>query len=268
MYGRILNTFQRLNEAREKALVGFVTAGDPSPERSLEIALAMAGAGLDILELGVPFSDPTADGPVIQRASARALAQGVALPGIFDLVRRIREHSGIPIVLFSYYNPIHAHGAAAFQRDAASAGADGMLVVDLPPEEAAEMDDVSPRPALPRIRLVAPTTPPGRIARIAAGAAGFLYLVSRTGVTGTEGVDMADIRAQVGRIRAESHLPVCVGFGISRPSDAAAVAAAADGVVVGSAFERIIEENLSAPDLASRVADKVRELKEAVRCAV
>ena len=265
MYCRISKTFQRLKASGEKALVGFVTAGDPSLERSLEIALAMAEAGLDILELGVPFSDPTADGPVIQRASARALAQGVALPGVFDLVRRIREQSGIPIVLFSYYNPIHAHGPAAFLQDAVAAGADGLLVVDLPPEEAAELGDAG---GLSRIRLVAPTTPSGRIAGIAAGADGFLYLVSKTGVTGSEGIDMSEVRHQVARIRAVSPLPVCVGFGISTPESAAAAAAVADGVVVGSALVRIVEEHHDTPDLPEKVAAKVRELKEAIRCAV
>jgi tryptophan synthase alpha chain len=265
MNNRIFKTFQRLQLARDKALVGFVTAGDPSLDRSLEIALAMAGAGLDVLELGVPFSDPTADGPVIQRASARALAAGIDLNAILGLVRALRRESEIPIVLFSYYNPIHAYGPAAFLRDAGASGADGLLVVDLPPEEAEELDGGG---TLSRIRLVAPTTPPERVARIAARAAGFLYLVSRTGVTGSEGIDMNEVREQVARIRAASPLPVCVGFGISTPESAAASAAVADGGVVGSALVRIIEEHCDAPDLPERVAAKVRELKEAIRCAV
>jgi len=265
MNERIFKKFSDLKANREKALAGFVTAGDPSPDRSLDVARAMIAAGLDILELGVPFSDPTADGPVIQRASARALAAGVDLKAILELVRTLRRESEVPIVLFSYYNPIHAHGPAAFLQDAVAAGADGLLVVDLPPEEAAELGDAG---GLSRIRLVAPTTPSGRIAGIAAGADGFLYLVSKTGVTGSEGIDMSEVRHQVARIRAVSPLPVCVGFGISTPESAAAAAAVADGVVVGSALVRIVEEHHDTPDLPEKVAAKVRELKEAIRCAV
>lgn len=265
MNNRISKKFSELKNKREKALVGFVTAGDPSLDRSLEIVRAAIGAGVDVLELGVPFSDPTADGPVIQRASARALAAGSNLPAIFELVRALRRESEVPIVLFSYYNPIHAYGPADFLRNAAAAGTDGLLVVDLPPEEAAELGHGSD---LCRIRLVAPTTPPERIARIASGAAGFLYLVSKTGVTGSEGIDMSEVREQLSRIRAVSPLPVCVGFGISSPESAAAAAAVADGVVVGSALVRIVEEHRDAADLPARVAAKARELKEAIRCAV
>jgi tryptophan synthase alpha chain len=262
---RINNTFMKLKELGEKALVGFVTAGDPTPGRSLEIARAVIEGGADVLELGVPFSDPTADGPVIQRASARALAAGIDAGAILGMVRALRRESGIPIVLFSYYNPIHAYGPAAFQQDARDAGADGLLVVDLPPEEAAELGDGG---KLDRIRLVAPTTPPERVAKIAAGAAGFLYLVSKTGVTGSEGIDMGEVQQQVARIRAVSPLPVCVGFGISTPEAAAEAAFVADGVVVGSALVRIIEEYRDAPDLPERVVVKVKELKEAIRCVV
>lgn len=265
MNNRIFKTFSHLQQNREKALVGFVTAGDPTLEKSLEVVRAVIAGGADILELGVPFSDPTADGPVIQRASARALAAGTDMKAILGLVRALRRESEVPIVLFSYYNPIHAYGPAAFLRDAAAAGADGLLVVDLPPEEAEELGENSD---LCRIRLVAPTTPPGRVARIASGAAGFLYLVSKTGVTGSEGIDMGEVRGQVSRIRAVSPLPVCVGFGISTPESAVAAAAVADGVVVGSALVRIIEERRGDSDLPARVAAKVRELKEAIRCVV
>ena len=265
MNNRIFKKFSVFIDKREKALVGFVTAGDPTLDRSLEVARAVIEGGADIVELGVPFSDPTADGPVIQRASARALAAGVNIEAVLGIVRKLRRDSEVPIVLFSYYNPIHAYGPAAFLRDAAAAGADGLLVVDLPPEEEAELGDGR---GLDRIRLVAPTTPPERIERIAAGAAGFLYLVSKTGVTGSEGIDMSEVRQQVIRIRAASPLPVCVGFGISTPESAATAAAIADGVVVGSALVRIVEELRDALDLPARVAAKVRELKEAIRCAV
>ncbi len=265
MNKRINKTFLKLREMGEKALLGFVTAGDPTLEQSLDVARAVIAGGVDVLELGVPFSDPTADGPVIQRASARSLAAGADMNAILGLVRALRRESEVPIVLFSYYNPIHAYGPGKFQRDAAAAGADGLLVVDLPPEEAAELGDGG---GLDRIRLVAPTTPPERVARIAAGAAGFLYLVSKTGVTGSEGIDMSEVRRQVDRIRAVSPLPVCVGFGISTAESAATAAAVADGVVVGSALVRIVEEHRGAPDLAARVVAKVSELKEAIRCAV
>jgi tryptophan synthase alpha chain len=265
MNNRIIKTFEQLKANGEKALVGFVTAGDPTVKRSLDIIRAMIGAGLDVLELGVPFSDPTADGPVIQRASARALSGGAGLPAILTMIRELRRDSGIPILLFSYYNPIHAYGTAALLQDARAAGADGLLVVDLPPEESAELGDPE---GLCLIRLVAPTTPPKRVARITAGAAGFLYLVSKTGVTGSEGIDLREVREQVARIRDVSMLPVCVGFGISTPDTAAASAASADGVVVGSALERIIEGHLDDPELPALVAAKVRELKEAILCVV
>ncbi|MCE5244813.1 MAG: tryptophan synthase subunit alpha [Syntrophobacteraceae bacterium] len=261
---RIDRTFERLRARGERALVGFVTAGDPTAEKSLEIVRTMCAAGLDILELGVPFSDPTADGPVIQRSSGRALRAGMTLAGVLRMVREIRRTTEIPVVVFTYYNPILAYGAAAFHRDAVSAGADGVLVVDLPPEESSDLTSQWPDESLALIRLVAPTTPPERMSAIAAQASGFLYLVSMTGVTGSAGIDPEEIRAVTRELTSRSRgTPVCIGFGISTPDQVAALGSIADGAVVGSAFERIIEANLDRPELPETVGEAVRSLKNA-----
>jgi tryptophan synthase alpha chain len=260
---RIDATFARLARRQEKALVGFVTAGDPDVGRSMQIIAAMCGAGLDLLELGVPFSDPTADGPVIQRSSARARAAGVGLGQVLDMIAVLRRQVEIPMVVFSYYNPIRAYGAAAFHRDARAAGADGVLVVDLPPEESAELTDRWPDSGLCLIRLTAPTTPPERMQRIAASASGFIYHVAQLGVTGGAGLRPEEIADPLRELRAATRLPICVGFGISSPAQVAAVARIADGVVVGSAFERLIEDHLGRPDLPEILAGRVAELKRA-----
>jgi tryptophan synthase alpha chain len=262
---RIQETFEQLMARHEKALVAFVTAGDPDPARSLEVIEALCDAGVDILELGVPFSDPTADGPVIQRSSGRALAAGMTLARVFQMTATIRRFSQVPIVLFSYYNPILAYGLDRFYREAVASGADGVLVVDLPPEESDEMTSRWEGNALDVIRLVAPTTPMERMKRIAAEASGFLYLVSMTGVTGSGGLDLHEVSEVAGRLRSVSPLPICVGFGISTPEQTARVAGMADGVVVGSAFERVIEDNLDDPNLAGRVGTFAGALKEATR---
>ncbi|MGW8186320.1 MAG: tryptophan synthase subunit alpha [Desulfobacterales bacterium] len=260
---RIDATFDRMKQKNESALVGFVTAGDPKPDASLQILDAMCRAGVDVLELGIPFSDPTADGPVIQRSSARALKGGMSLQRAFEVTRRLRTRFSLPIVLFSYYNPILQYGTAAFYRSATEAGADGVLVVDLPPEESAEFTDHRVDTDLHLIRLIAPTTPPVRMRRIAAAGSGFLYLVSKTGVTGSDGLNTVDITQKMADLRAVTSLPICVGFGISTAADVAAIAAIADGVVIGSAFERTIENNIDRPDLADRIAAQVREYKAA-----
>jgi len=262
---RIAETFQRLQQARQKALVGFVTAGDPDPERSLAIIRAMCDNGVDILELGVPFSDPTADGPVIQRSSGRALKSHMTLADVLAMAARIRRLTPIPLILFSYYNPILAYGRRRFYSDAVAAGADGVLVVDLPPEESDEFTTAWAGTELALIRLIAPTTPARRMARIAAGASGFLYLVSKTGVTGSDGLNTSQVADNLARLRDVSDLPICVGFGISTADDVRAVARTADGVVIGSAFERLIEEHLEAPDLLERVARQTRAYKDATR---
>ncbi|OQX23089.1 MAG: tryptophan synthase subunit alpha [Desulfobacteraceae bacterium IS3] len=261
---RIDETFKRLRQKKEKALVGFVSAGDPNISQSLRLIKAMCESGVDILELGVPFSDPTSDGPVIQRSSGRALKSGVNLKAVIEMTREIREFfARAPIILFSYYNPVLAYGNKAFYNDALAAGADGLLIVDLPPEESDEMTSEWPGNDLSLIRLIAPTTPQERMAKIAASASGFLYLISKIGVTGSDGLDTGDISEHIKRLRSVTQTPICVGFGISTPQEVAAVASHADGVVIGSAFERLIEENLENPEIVSVLAEKVRACKAA-----
>lgn len=262
---RIEKCFYDLQQTDEKAMVGFVTAGDPTPDLSLEIILSMCESGLDILELGVPFSDPTADGPVIQRSSERALSNKVSLETVIAMTRSIREKTEIPVILFSYYNPIFTYGCERFYQDALSAGADGVLVVDLPPEESQELTKDWDNRKFCLIRLVAPTTPKDRMSLIANDATGFLYLVSMTGVTGSSGLDLNEVNRTTAILRSTTKLPICVGFGISRPQDAAAIAGVADGVVVGSAFEKLIEDNLEDPQLSERISDLVRSLKAATK---
>jgi len=264
---RIERRFAQLKSRNESALVGFVTAGDPDPARSFEIVQAMCRAGMDILELGVPFSDPTADGPVIQRSSSRALKSGTKMGPILQMTERLRKNTDIPIILFSYYNPILAYGAGRFYAEAVDAGADGALVVDLPPEESAELTAGWDFSRFALIRLIAPTTPPQRMRAIAEGAAGFLYMVSKTGVTGSAGLDAAAVERHVAMLRQTTDLPVCVGFGVSTADDVAALSRTADGVVIGSAFERLIEENLDRPDLPALVAERTRAYKAATRRA-
>lgn len=260
---RMEETFKRLKNNNEKALVGFITAGDPDMETSVSIISAMCENGADILELGVPFSDPTADGPVIQRSSGRALKAGMNLGSVIEMTRKIRQNTDVPIILFSYYNPIMAYGIDRFHTDAVDAGADGVLVVDLPPEESEELTGNWTGNDLCLIRLVAPTTPPGRMEMIARDAAGFLYMVSMTGVTGSGGLDITQIGECVEMLKKSASVPICVGFGISTPSDVAAVSAIADGVVIGSAFERTIEENLDNPDLPSIIGKQTAAYKKA-----
>jgi len=262
---RIDKTFKELKQKKESALVGFVTAGDPDIDTSMAIISAMCEAGVDILELGIPFSDPTADGPVIQRSSQRALKQGVTLQKVLSMTAELRQTFSIPIILFSYYNPILAFGLKEFYTAAKAAQADGLLVVDLPPEESDEMTSLWPDDDLALIRLIAPTTPAERMVRITESASGFLYLVSKTGVTGSDGLDVGEISHHTEKLRAITSLPICVGFGISTPADVAAIASTAEGVVIGSAFERTIEENHEDPNLAARLADQVRSLKEATK---
>jgi len=260
---RIQKQFEILKQNSSKALVGFVTAGDPDVDTSLKIITAMCENGMDILELGVPFSDPTADGPVIQRSSARALKNHVSLDTVLKMVRRIRKNTEIPIIIFSYYNPILAYGVGRFRPDAVSAGADGVLVVDLPPEESDELTSGWTDGDFSLIRLLAPTTPKERMMQIASSASGFLYLVSKTGVTGSDGLDSSEIGTQMNILRSITNLPVCVGFGISSADDVAVVASLSDGVVIGSAFERLIEENTGKPGLPDLLGKRTAEYKAA-----
>lgn len=244
---RIEAALRRAASEKRAALIPFLVAGDPSPGETPALVAALAEAGADVVELGVPFSDPVADGPAIQRASERALAGGTTLPRTLDLVRRIRERTEVPLVLFGYLNPILAFGVPALCREAPGAGIDGLLVVDLPVEEGAGMRDAFRAAGLDTIQLAAPTSGAERIRRIAAESRGFVYAISRTGVTGAR-AELADGLAElVAAVRKATSLPVAVGFGVSRPEQAREVAALADGVVVGSALVEAIAGAPSAP---------------------
>ena len=260
---RIKKKFQQLKELGETALVGFVTAGDPDLDKSLDIVKSMCEAGLDILELGIPFSDPTADGPVIQRSSKRALAAGTTLPKVLKMTENVRNTSDIPIILFSYYNPIYAYGVEKFYNDAVKAGADGVLIVDLPPEESDELTKFFKNDDFSLIRLIAPTTPPERMKKIAKSATGFLYLVSKTGVTGSDGLNTSSIENISNELCSLSEIPVCIGFGISTNDDVANISKYSEGVVIGSAFERTIETNINNANLVSIITKQVKEYKNA-----
>ena len=262
--GRIAKTFKRLKDQDEKALVVYLTAGDPDLPTTEDLIKALAAAGVDILEIGVPFSDPTADGPIIQAASLRALQNGATLAKILDMIERVRETSEIPIVLFGYYNPVFMYGNEAFARGAKAAGVDGILVVDLPPEEAAELRVYTDRAGIDFISLLAPTTPDQRKRLIAEKAGGFLYYISVTGVTGTAKPNVEDVKRDMTKIRKISNLPVVVGFGISTPDQAAEIAPHADGVVIGSAMVSMIAENACRDDLIPLVTSFAGALKKAM----
>jgi tryptophan synthase alpha chain len=253
---RIGARFEKLKQEGRAAFVAFVTAGDPSLDRTVEVAVEMDKAGVDVLELGVPFSDPLADGPVIQRSSQRALDRGVTLADVLAVVRRIREKSEIPIVLFSYYNPILRYGLDALVRDARAAGVDGSLVTDLPPDEAGEWIAAARQVDLDTVFLAAPTSPPARLKAVAEASRGFVYAVSRTGVTGERESISIDASPLVTAVKHGTALPVALGFGISKPAQVAAAAKVADAVVVGTTLVRFLEEH---PD--GDIAGQVRWLK-------
>ncbi|PLX79821.1 MAG: tryptophan synthase subunit alpha [Desulfuromonas sp.] len=239
---RIESTFNKLKDQGRKALVPFVTAGDPSLEATARLIPALAEAGADIIELGVPFSDPMADGPTIQASSLRALEQGVTLKRILDMVAEVRKSCEVPIVLMGYFNPVFCYGVERFAADAGSAGVDGILIVDLPPEEAQEIRPYLKKHQIDFITLLAPTTPENRQRQLAAEAEGYIYYVSMTGVTGVATVNRDAIADAVTSLRQHSPVPVAVGFGVNSPETAAGIAAISDGVVVGSALIKKIEE--------------------------
>jgi tryptophan synthase alpha chain len=243
---RIATRFAELKARHRAGFVPFVTAGDPDFETSLAILKALPGAGADVIELGMPFSDPMADGPAVQASSLRALRAGANMNRTLDLVREFRKGDGkTPVVLMGYYNPIHIRGAEHFAREAADAGVDGLLVVDLPPEEDAVLREPARALGLDVIRLVTPTTHDARLIRVLAGASGYLYYVSITGVTGTKSFAEDAVTAALARIRKASSLPVAVGFGIKSPSQAAQIARIADAAVVGSAIVNVIADHQS-----------------------
>ncbi len=262
---RIRDAFATAHKSRRAALVAYITAGDPSLERTPELARALRRGGADLLELGVPFSDPIADGPTNQRAAERALAAGATLPGVLDSVRAIRADEDIPLVLFTYANPVLQYGVDRFAEDAAAVGVDGVLFTDVPVEELGRFEPALRRSGLDRILLVTPTSTKERIKTAARRGSGFLYLVSRTGVTGTQSELDAALAENIRGVRKLSRLPVAVGFGISTPAQVAEVATQADGVVVGSAIVDRIAADGDADDLPDRVQRFVTPLAEACR---
>ncbi|MGH7323188.1 MAG: tryptophan synthase subunit alpha [Candidatus Rokuibacteriota bacterium] len=262
---RLGATFERLRAAGQRALVVYVTAGDPSLDVTARLVVEAERRGADVVELGVPFSDPLADGPVIQRAAQRALAAGASLARILDLVDAVRAEVTLPIVLLTYYNPLLAFGLHPFAARAAKAGVDGVMVADLPPEEAGPLAAEAEPVALDLIHFVAPTSTPDRVRLVARRSRGFIYLVSLTGVTGERAELPPDVEAQMRAIRLVTTRPVCVGFGIGRPDQVAAVGRLADGVIVGSAIVRHIEERAGSPTLVSDVGEFIATLKAPLR---
>lgn len=260
---RIQAVFEKLKGEGRRAFIPYITAGDPDLATTAEIMLALAESGADIIELGVPFSDPMADGPVIQRASERALTRQLGVRDILPLVRDFRRVSDIPIVLFTYYNPLLQLDQARMGEELQAAGVDGVLITDLIPEEAGDFVTGMRRAGVDTIFLVAPTSTDERIRMIADFAAGFIYVVARTGVTGTRENLSTEVSSLVARVRAQSQLPVAVGFGISTPAHVQEVGAYADGAVVGSRLVLEIEKYLGTDEIVARVAALARELKGA-----
>ena len=262
---RIVERFARLKQAGEKGFIVYIGAGDPNLDVTRQLALAFDRIGVDVLELGVPFSDPLADGLVNQLAAQRGLESGTTPPKVFETVAKIRRDAQIPIVLYVYYNLVHRCGLEKFIRDAARAGVDGLLVLDLPPEEADEYERLMREAGLCAIWLVAPTTPEERIGRIVRRGSGFIYYISREGVTGMQEKVAANIAEMTAKIRRHTDLPIAVGFGISNPEQAKIVAEKAEAVVVGSAVVSQIASHGNSAELVSRTAEFVKRLVNAVK---
>ena len=262
---RLAATFETLRARGERALVPFFTAGDPSLEATARLVIEAERRGADVIELGVPFSDPVADGPVIQRAGQRALAAGASLRRVLELVHTLRGEVRAPIVLMTYYNPVLAFGLPAFAETAGKVGVDGVITIDLPPEEGAALRERTDAAGVDTVLLVTPTSTPARVRMIARRSQGFVYLASQTGVTGERAALPADLEAQVRALRLVTTKPVCVGFGIGRPEQAAAVGRIADGVIVGSAIVRLVEERTGSPSMVSDVGDFIASLKAPLR---
>lgn len=260
---RIARRFAELRRTGEMGLVAYITAGDPSLEATEKFVVALAEAGADVIELGVPFSDPIADGPVIQRASERALRAGTTLAGVLALVKSLRAKSTVPLVLFSYFNPVLQMGLEKFGEAAKAAGADGVLITDLIPEEAGEYRSAMSTHGLDTIFLAAPTSPDDRLARIAEASSGFLYLISRTGVTGPKDQLADELPSLARRVRHVTQLPVAIGFGISLPGHVSLLGGLADAAVIGSALVEEIERAESVDAAAAALAARVKLLKGA-----
>jgi tryptophan synthase alpha chain len=262
---RIVDKFSLLKKSGKKAFVVYIGAGDPNLAATRELALAFDKAGVDILELGVPFSDPLADGLVNQLAAQRGLESGTTPKKLLETVQSIRKRSQIPVVLYIYFNLIHKVGMKQFVADAAEAGVDGLLVLDLPPEESENYEALIKKNGLCHIYLIAPTTPEDRMEFIVKRGSGFIYYISREGVTGMQSQVATNLSSQVAKIRAHTKLPIAVGFGVSNPEQAKLVAQNADGVVVGSAIVNQIAKHGKSKDLARRVGKFVKALADAVK---
>lgn len=262
---RIEKRFADLKARGQKAFIPYITAGDPTLAMTEDIVLALDRAGADVVEFGVPYTDPLADGPVNQEAAARALKHHVRIADILALVSRLRAKTQVPILLFAYYNPLLAYGVEKLAQDAAAAGVDGVLCVDLPPEEAAEYEAAFRKHNLCTVFLLAPTSTDERIDLVAKHSSGFIYYVSRTGTTGERSNVESDVQGMVAKIKAKTPLPIAVGFGISNPAQAKQIAAYGDGVVVGSAIVRLIGELGTSPDTALQVGTFVKSLADATK---
>lgn len=261
---RIEDKLFELKAQNKKALVAFITAGDPSLAETEKLILTLEKAGVDIIELGVPFSDPMADGPVIQLSSERALSHGVDLAKIFDMVKRVRVKTQIPILLMGYLNPIFTMGYKKFADVAAKSGVDAVLIVDMPPEESGECQEFFNKKELNQIFLLAPTSDEDRIRKVAKVASGFIYYVSLTGVTGAQLKGTDEVKEQIYKIRQWTDTPIIVGFGISKPEQVKLLSQKADGVVVGSALVKLIHENAKNKDLHTKVTKYLSSLKQAL----
>ncbi len=261
---RLTQTFDRLRSAKRGGLVTYLTAGDPDADRSVDLLVAVAQAGADVLEVGVPFSDPLADGPVIQRASERALAGGMNLRGVIEIVRRVRAKVDTPIVLFTYANPVVRMDPQVFARTAADAGVDGVLILDYPIEEAGPLRTPLLDAGLDPIFLISPTTSEERIRKSAELGAGFLYVISRLGVTGVRDRLPEDVGELMKRIRRCADLPVALGFGIAHPSQVAEACRVADAAVVGSALVNVVAEHAASAKVSEHASEYVRWLKNSL----
>ncbi|MEP6934721.1 MAG: tryptophan synthase subunit alpha [Nitrospirota bacterium] len=267
MTSKLDRVFAQLKNRGEKALIAYVMAGDPSLQGTEQLVVELERAGADIIELGVPFSDPIADGPVIQQAAERALRSGTSLRTILSMVASLRTRTQIPLVLMAYYNSVYAFGPERFCREAAQAGIDGLIMPDMPPDEAGPLKGPAAAAGLPLIFLLAPTSTAERRTFVARQSQGFIYYVSLTGITGAKLLNLADVRKNVEKIRKVTRVPVAVGFGVATPEDAANVAAIADGVIVGSAIVKQIAAYREKPEMVKHVAEFVRSLKTAMRAA-
>lgn len=261
---RINALFRKLKKERKKALIVYIAAGDPSLAATGRLIAGLEKSGVDLVELGIPFSDPLADGPTIQKASQRALSRGVTTKAVFGMVKRARKEVKLPLVFMTYYNLVLHYGVKKFITDAKAAGADGIIIPDLPPEEGKELIAESRKKDFAVIFLAAPTSTKKRLGNIAAKSSGFIYYVSLTGVTGARDTLPGDITNSVGALKKITKKPVCVGFGISNPKQAKRISRLADGIIVGSAVIKVIEKNLGNRDLQKKVMNFVKTLEKAV----